>query len=228
VDELSLFVLAYNEAPNIEHTVLDCLATLPRLARRYELLIIDDGSTDRTNAIASELAGAHEHVRLVTHPQNSGWGNTQKTGFENSRYELVTYVPGDYQVRIDAVERMLPYTRGADIVIGTRRERKDYPARVRAAEFYNFTLRTMFGIKVRDIDSIKIVRKRVLDDIRIQSNSANVDVELIVRAHRRGYRIAEVDVPHYARTAGEQSGVSPRVMQRQLRELVPFWRRNIR
>ena len=226
--DISLFLMAYNEEHIIEFAVLECLKTLSRIARNYEVIIVDDGSSDRTRAISLELAQAHEHVRLIAHEKNLGVGCAQKTGYYNSKYDLITYVPGDYQVRMDAIEAMLPHIDDCDIVVGRRVNRQDYQARVRAAEFYNLTLRTMFGLKVRDIDSIKIIRKRVLDDIKIESSSANVDVELMVRAHRRGYRIKEVDVPHYASVGGQQTGVSPRVMQRQLRELIPFWLKNVK
>jgi len=228
VPNISLFLMVYNEEHIIEFAVLDCVKALSRITGKYEVIIVDDGSSDRTRAISLELAEAHEHVRLIAHEKNLGVGCAQKTGYYNSKYDLVTYVPGDYQVRVDAVEMMLPHIEDCDIVVGRRADRKDYRARVRAAEFYNFTLRTMFGLRVRDIDSIKIIRKRVLDDIEIDSSSANVDVELMVRAHRRGYRIKEVDVPHYASAGGEQTGVSPRVMQRQLRELIPFWLKNVK
>ncbi len=225
--DVSLFILAHNEAHTIEYAVLDCLATLRRVASEHEILIIDDGSTDDTNTVARALAEKYETVRVVTHPHNMGYGSAQKTGFRSATYEVVAYVPGDYQVRIDAIAAMLPCIAECDIVVGTRRDRQDGAGRVRAAHFYNFVVGLMFGLRIKDIDSVKVIRKTVLDSIALESGSANVDVELMVKAHRMGFRIEEIDIAHYPRTQGEASGTSLHVMSRQLKELIRFWLRPV-
>lgn len=225
---LSLFILAYNEETTLPATTGMAVEMLEsekkkRTIGQYEVILINDGSIDNTKNVCVSLAKKYPTVRVINHEHNKGFGGTQKTGYAAASHELVTYLPGDNQVRADAVQLMLPSITGtgagADLVVGRRRKRMDSWKRRATAGLYNAGLRLMFGLRVHDVDGIKIIRKQVLDAVAIESESANVDVELLVRAKKKGFRIVEVDVPHYPRTAGKSSGNNLRVVLRQFREL---------
>jgi dolichol-phosphate mannosyltransferase len=225
--ELSLLILAYNEQDNLNNAVEDCIKTLDRIVDKYEIIIIDDASKDRTYEFASKLVKKHKNLRLITHKKNKGFGSTQKTGFENSKYDLITYVPGDYQVRIDAVEKMLPVIDDCDIVASIRAKRQDPWNRRLAAKLYKLGLRVMFGLKLGDVDSIKLIKKKVIEKVKLESDSSNVDVELMVKAKSMGFKIREVEINHYPRIHGTPTGNNLKVIKRQFKDLLKLWWRYI-
>lgn len=225
---ISLFILAYNEEETLPTTTKMAVDLLDAVANKYEVIIIDDGSKDKTMDVCRQLAGTYRHVRVISHEKNKGFGGTQKTGYAAAKYEWVTYLPGDNQVRADAVGLMLPHIDQADVVVGRRRKRMDPWKRKLTAGLYNLGLRAMFGLRVHDVDGVKLIRKSVLDSVAIESESSNVDVELLVKAKKKGCRIVEVDTPHYPRVAGKSTGNNLKVVLRQFRELFRLWARQLR
>lgn len=224
---ISLFILAYNEEENITLTVELAIEFLSSRANKWEIILIDDHSSDNTLAVARSLKRRCPNMVVVRHHENRGYGRTQKTGFQLAKYDLVTYLPGDNQLRPDALEIMLDAmerTR-AGIIIGTRHKRQDSFRRLFLAGLYNFGLNLMFGLHLKDLDSVKIIRREVLDSIQLMSKSANVDVEFLVKAKRLGYKISEVAVPSYPRTAGLATGNNVLVVAKQFYELGRFWLR---
>lgn len=222
---ISLFILAYNEEENIPFTVELAAEFLSSRANKWEIILIDDHSSDRTLEVARSLKRRYPNIVIVHHHKNRGYGRTQKTGFRLAKYDLVTYLPGDNQLRPDALEIMLDAMKrtGTDIIIGTRHKRQDSFRRLFLAGLYNFGLNLMFGLHLKDLDSVKIIRREVIDSIQLMSKSANVDVEFLVKAKRLGYKIHEVTVPSYPRTAGLATGNNVRVVAKQFYELGRFW-----
>lgn len=224
---ISLFILAYNEEENIPLTVELATEFLASRANKWEIILIDDHSSDKTLDVARSLKRRYPNIVIVRHHENRGYGRTQKTGFLLAKYDLVTYLPGDNQLRPDALEIMLDTMERTrtDIIIGTRHRRQDSFRRLFLAGLYNFGLNLMFALHLKDLDSVKIIRKEVLDSIQLMSKSANVDVEFLVKAKRLGYKIREVAVPSYPRTAGLATGNNVRVVAKQFYELWRFWLR---
>ena len=226
VPAFSYFFPAHNEAENIESLVEEALATLPAMAERFEVIAVDDGSRDDTPAIADRLAAAHpDVVRVVHHPTNLGYGAALRSGFRAARYEIVGFTDGDRQFRVVDLGPLLERLGGPDppdAVAGFRLKRADPVIRLVYARFYRFALRVWFGLPLQDVDcACKVFRHSALEGVRLESGGAFLSAELFIKLRARRRRVAEVGVPHYARPAGQQSGASPKVVLRAVRD---FWR----
>ena len=229
---LSYFFPAHNEAENIEPLVAEALEELPRLADRFEIIGVDDGSTDATGAIADRWLREHPGVvRAVHHGVNQGYGAALRSGFGAARYPLVCFTDGDRQFRIadlglllDRMEQPTGLDRHVepDVVVGYRIKRADPPIRLAYARVYRACLRLFFGLHVRDVDcACKLFRREALEDIRLESGGAFLSAELLIKLRALRRIVVEVGVPHYPRTAGRASGADPRVVLRAVRD---FWR----
>jgi glycosyltransferase involved in cell wall biosynthesis len=225
VPELSFFFPAHNEEANLEALVDEALATLPDLASRFEVIAVDDGSRDRTPAIADELAKRHpDVVRAVHHPTNLGYGAALRSGFRASRYERIAFIDGDRQFKVADLARLterMAQSDSPDVVVGYRLKRADPPIRRWYARIYRLSNRVFFGVRVRDIDcACKLFKRQALEPIRVSSGGAFFTAEMLIKLRFEGRRIAEVGVPHYPRTAGSPTGAKPSVVLRAVRD---FW-----
>lgn len=234
VEALSYFFPAYDEADNIGALVEEALAELPRLAERYEIIAVDDGSRDGTGALADDLAAAHPGVvRVVHHHVNLGYGAAVRSGLAAARYPLVCFTDGDRQFRladlgrlVDRLHRSEAGGAGPDVVAGYRIKRADPAIRLAYARIYRASLRLFYGLRVRDPDcAFKLFRRKVLEGVQVESGGAFLSAELLIKIGQRGGRIAEQGVPHHPRTAGRASGARPRVVLRAVRD---FWSLRLR
>ena len=223
--DISLFYPMHNEEGNIREAVATALEVLPGIANDYEVIVVDDGSKDGTGAIADELAGKDGHVRAVHHPVNRGYGGALKTGFRESRFELVFFADGDNQFDLREISKLLERIDGCDLVVGRRVDRKDPFHRKLNAHAWNLLVRILFGLRVKDIDcAFKLIKKRVLDSFVLEADGAMISTELLVRAHEAGFVIEQVPVHHRERVAGEQSGANIKVIARAFKELFKLHR----
>jgi glycosyltransferase involved in cell wall biosynthesis len=230
VPRLSFFFPAHDEEANLEPLVEEALASLPPLARAFEIIIVDDGSRDETPVIADRLAAAHpDVVRVVHHSTNLGYGAALRSGFRAARHDLVAFTDGDRQFRVADLGRLiarLDEPDGPDVVVGYRIRRADPLVRTLYARAYRLANRTFFGLRVRDVDcACKVFRRAALDDLRVESGGAFFSAELLIKLRARGRAIAEVGVPHHPRTAGSATGARPAVVLRAVRD---FWRLRLR
>lgn len=229
VPTLSFFFPAHNEAENIEALVTEALAALPALADEFEIIAVDDGSKDVTPRIADRLAAEHPQVRVVHHAVNLGYGAALRSGFRAARHELVCFLDGDRQFRVEDLGRLLDRMSAddrPDVVVGYRLERADPPIRLAYARAYRLALRIFYGLPVRDPDcACKLFRRAALMGVRIESGGAFMSAELLIKLRGRGRQLVEVGVPHYPRTAGSASGANPKVVLRAIRD---FWRLRLR
>jgi len=225
VKELSFFFPAHNEEANLEALVDEALGALPELAEKFEIIAVDDGSRDRTPALADELAGKHPDVfRVVHHPTNLGYGAALRSGFGATRFGLIAFIDGDRQFRVADVARLTERFAAADapdVVVGYRIGRADPLIRRWYARIYHLSNRVFFGVRVRDIDcACKLFKREALVPVRISSGGAFFTAELLIKLRYEGRRLAEVGIPHYPRTAGSQTGAKPKVVLRAVRD---FW-----
>ena len=229
VEALSYFFPAHNEAENIEALVEEALEELPAIAERFEIIAVDDGSSDGTAEIADRLAEAHpDVVRAVHHPSNLGYGAAVRSGLAAARYPLVCFTDGDRQFRVADLARLTARLdepdgagRAPDVVAGYRIERADPAIRLAYARVYRAALRLFFGLAVRDPDcACKLFRRETLEGVRVKSEGAFLSAELLIKIEARGGHVVEQGVPHYPRTAGRASGADPRVVARAVRD---FW-----
>jgi glycosyltransferase involved in cell wall biosynthesis len=223
--DLSLVIPAYNEAGNLEEIVHQALGALPGLVSDFEVLVVDDGSTDGTSGLADRLAEKNERVRVVHHPHNLGYGQAQISGFRNARGELVALVPADNQFHIEDLARYLPLVKDADIVLGIRTRRQDTWLRKVVSRIFNFSMALIFGLRLKDINWVKLYKRRVLGAVDIECNGFAIDAEILVKAKSKGFRFAQVEVPHYPRRWGEPTGVNVRNILGTARELLWLWKK---
>lgn len=222
VHEISVVLPAFNEEPNIERVVRSCVAYLEERLPDYELLVVNDGSRDRTGEILNRLAGELPRLRPLHHPQNRGYGAALRTGFDAATKRFVFYMDGDGQFDIHDLDRLLPLATDEDhIVTGYRIERRDpFIRRLNAKLFGGWLVRVMLGVRVRDLNcAFKLIPKKVLDHLTLESPGALINAELYGRAVRQGFGIKEVGVHHYPREAGVQTGAHLSVIARAFYDL---------
>jgi glycosyltransferase involved in cell wall biosynthesis len=222
VTELSVVLPAYNEEPNVERVVREVARYLESLGLDYELLVVNDGSKDRTGEILEALVKEFPRLRPQHHPVNRGYGAALRTGFDAARKRFVFYMDGDGQFDIKDLALVLPLaTDEQHIVTGYRIERRDpFVRRLNAMLFGGFLVRIMLGVRVRDLNcAFKLIPKRVFESIQLESSGALINAELYGRAIRKGFGIKEVGVHHYPREAGVQTGAHLRVILRAFYDL---------
>ena len=225
---LSIVLPAYNEEENVEDAVTHVSEVAQSLDRAYEIILVNDGSSDRTGEIGRELEGRVPNFRLVEHYPNRGYGGALKAGFEAAEKDLITFFPGDAQFDFAEVTRLLEQLNeeNADIVCGYRVDRQDSFIRRLNGVGWNLVVRLFFGYLCRDIDcGFKLFRREVLDHVNIESDGAMIDTELLAGAKARGFEIAEAPLTHLPREAGEATGANLHVIVKAFQDLVRFRRR---
>ncbi len=223
---LSIFFPCHNEVQNIGPLVQRALEVAPRVAERFEIIIVDDGSTDGTAELADELARRHHAVRAVHNERNRGYGGALKRGFSEARMDYVFFTDGDGQFDVAELEKLVQKVGQADIICGFRIRRSDPFYRTINAKLYGAFIRLLFGLKLRDLDcAFKLIPRRVLEAIELESEGALISAELMAKARRAGFSYTEVGVHHYPRRYGEQSGAKLGVILRMFWEVFKLWRK---
>jgi glycosyltransferase involved in cell wall biosynthesis len=220
---ISLVLPAYNEAPNIEPMVAEATPALEANATEYEIIVVDDGSSDDTAAVTRRVMGSHPHVRLVQHPVNQGFGAAVFSGFTSAAKEWIFYTDADRQFVVSEIEKFVPYMDDADLIAGYRAPRRDPFMRVLYGKGWSMLCTLMFGYTVRDVDcAFKLFRREIIQELapQITSRGATFSIEWLARAKRAGYRFVELPVSHRPRVAGSQTGANIDVIVRAFRELV--------
>ena len=223
---ISAFFPAYNEEANVASMVERLRGVLPGVADDYEIIIVDDGSQDRTPEIADQLAAADPRVRVVHHAQNRGYGGALKSGFEASRKAYVFFTDGDGQFDVAEIAQLLPHLPHYDVVIGYRIHRAEGGLRRLNAGAWNLLVRRLFGIPSRDVDcAFKLFDRRVFDVVHPEAEGAMISTEILARTVRAGFRVTEVGVHHYPRRHGTPTGGNPLVIARAFYELFKLYRK---
>jgi glycosyltransferase involved in cell wall biosynthesis len=221
---LSLVLPAHNEEPNIRAVVEEAASVLPTAFTGYEVIVVNDGSKDRTLEIAQTLASENDHVRVVNHPVNRGYGAALTSGFNAATGDYIMFMDSDRQFDINDIHRLTPFVGEYDIVAGYRIKRNDPAHRLLNAAIFGMAVRLLFDIQVRDIDcAFKIMRSEVLKGINLESPGALINTEILAKAGVSGRTIYQVGVNHYPRLEGEQSGANMKVVVRAFREIIRLW-----
>lgn len=223
---LSVFFPCINEEGNVEDTVNKAEEVLRKLNLKYEIIVVDDGSTDRTGQIADKLAEKNPHIRVIHHQKNLGYGEALKSGFYNARYEAIVYTDGDGQFDFAEITKFLEKIDDCDLVIGYRIKRRDPFIRILFKEGWRMSLLAFFGLTLKDVDcGFKMVRRKVLEQIpHLESTrGAMINAELAIKTKVGGFKIAEVGVTHYPRTAGKPTGANLRVILKSYVDLLRLW-----
>jgi glycosyltransferase involved in cell wall biosynthesis len=222
--EISVIFPGYNEEENIGPTIRRSLEALRPLFERFEIIIVDDASKDRTGAMADALAAEHPEIRVIHNPVNVGQGESILIGFREARYDLVLHNAMDYPFDLRDLDKMLAVLDDADIIVAVRTRRAGYTMFRRFVSVSNITLlHLLFGLKLRDFNFVQLYRKSVLQSIPVQTRSTGfVTPELLIRANDMGYRIREVVCGYLPREKGVAT-VTTKVLRRSLQDVLTFW-----
>ncbi len=227
ITALSVFFPAYNEEENITKTVTEAEKILKKVVNKYEIIIVDDGSGDRTGEIAQELALGNPLIRVVTHSPNRGYGAALKSGYSASRYSWVAFTDADGQFDFGEIKKFLPYTAKADLIVGYRLRRADSLPRKIFTFGWALIARILLGLEVKDYScGFKLIKKAVFEAVQPLVGEEKVtQIELLIKAKRLGFKIVEVGVHHYPRVAGQQTGANIKVVFRSILDLIKLWRK---
>lgn len=221
---VSVILPAYNEGDNILSIIIKSREVLSGYFKDWEIIVVDDGSKDNTRYIVEKVSQEDRRIRIISHVKNVGYGGALRTGFRNSRYNLIFFTDSDSQFDMEEIRSLLPYLEQSDMVAGYRIRRADPMHRLLNAWLYNWLVKVIFRIKIRDVNcAFKFIKRDVLDAVSLESNGALINAELLYKARKKGFRILETGVHHYPRKTGSQTGARPVVVFKMFFELLK-WR----
>jgi glycosyltransferase involved in cell wall biosynthesis len=227
INELSIFFPFWNEEENIEKVIENAKRVADEVARKWEIIMVDDGSDDNTLKIAERLAKGDGRLKVVTHQPNRGYGAALSAGFENAQYTYVVFTDGDMQFDFSEVTKFIDKIGNADLVIGYREKRRDTMLFKRLLLMYLLKVwdKMLFNFSFRDIDcAFKLFRKEAVKQLLpIRSQGAMVSTEILAKAKRKKMKVVEVGVTHYPRLVGHQSGANVPVVVRAVLESFILW-----
>ncbi len=224
IDSISVFFPAYKEDTNIRHAVLQAKHVLDKIANKYEIIVIDDGSKDNTASIVRSLMKTDPSLHLIQHKKNKGYGAALISGFYGAHYPWIAFTDSDGQFDFSEITSFIQKQRKtkADLVIGYYKKRKVPFYRIVNSRIWELIIFLMFGLSVRDIDcGFKLVSKKVIDRIpRLEAQrGAFISTELLVKAKLFGFKIIEIPVTHYERKAGSATGSNIHVIISSFKDL---------
>ncbi len=224
---ISLFFPAWNEEDYVERAVTRAMDVLPRLTDDFEIIVVNDASTDRTQEIAEGLAAKIPQLRVITHPVNLKLGGAMRTGLSASTKDIVVYSDIDLPWDLRELERSLHLMEylEADMICAFRFDRtSEGPKRIIYSFVYNMLIRSLFDINIKDVNfSFKVMHRRVLEAIELKSLGSFIDAELVVKAIRKGFRVFQMGVDYFPRTRGVSTLASPSVIMKMVRELAELY-----
>jgi len=222
--KISIVYPMYNEEDNIHRAVQMAQKELGLAADGdYEIVIVDDASTDRTGQIAEELAAADPRIKPVHHPFNRKLGGSIRTGLANSTGDIVIYMDADIPCDLAHAHDALPKFEQADVVVGYRTNRHEGVLRWLYTRVYNLLVRAFLKVQVRDVNCpFKLFKREVVDTLRLRSEGSFIDAEMLAEAQRLGYTIEQIPVEFIPRQAGESTLARPSVIVKIMREFAQY------
>lgn len=230
IDKLSVFLPIFNEEANVKNVVFATRKVLQDVADEWELIIVDDGSTDGSPKLIKELAESDPKIRVVTHKENEGYGATISSGLYESKHPWIAFTDSDGQFNFAEITDFLAKRResDADLVIGYYKKRRVSAFKIITSKLWEFMVFILFGLKVRDIDcGFKLISKKVIDTIPTleSKRGAFVSSELLIKARRAGFKIVEIPVTHYPRLKGAGTGRNINVIVKSFIDLLRLWKK---
>lgn len=213
LSSISAFFPCFNEEKNVAPLVDNLKKVLPQVAEVYEIIIINDGSSDRTGEVAEALAKKTHLVRVVHHPTNLGYGSSIRSGFEAARYDWIFFTDGDQQFDVGQLKDFIPYTGKSPAVIGYRQKRADGLLRTVNARLFKLFIDSLFRLRVKDIDcAFKLLKTDMVKSTPLHTTGAMISSELLYRLKKRGVKFVQLPVKHYPRIYGTPTGNNPKVV----------------
>ncbi len=221
IRSLSIFLPAYNESENISKSVNALIRAIPD-SISFELIVVDDGSTDSTPQIVRNLIKNNDKIRLIRHRKNMGYGSAIATGLRASKKEWIFFADSDAQFDYRQIKKFINASNNYDMVIGYREKRADPFVRKLNSNIYNLCVKIIYRFWVKDVNcAFKLVKREVYENIKpIGSKGALVSAEIIIKAKRKKYNILELPVRHLPRKKGVQTGANIKVILRSFKEII--------
>ncbi len=213
---LSVFFPAYNDSGTIASLVITALQSAPKLTPDYEVIVVNDGSSDSTAQILNELARVYPQLKVVTHEVNRGYGGALRSGFATATKDVIFYTDGDAQYDPSEIELLWPKMGpGVDLVNGYKISRSDPWHRIVIGRIYHHTVKMMFGLGVRDVDcDFRLFRRSIFERVHLEKSSGVICLEMMKKIQDAGFHIVEVPVHHYHRAHGKSQFFNfPRVIR---------------
>jgi glycosyltransferase involved in cell wall biosynthesis len=222
---ISAFFPCYNDGGTIASMVALMDWTLRKLTDDYEIIVIDDGSSDHSRKILKELEARYDRLRVIMHEKNRGYGGALKTGFSSATKELIFYTDGDFQYDVSEITRLLPEMKeDIDVVNGYKIHRSDPLHRKIIGRTYHWIMKSMFGFKIRDVDcDFRLIRSSVFDKVKLEHNSGVICVEMVKKIQDAGFHFAEVPVHHYFRSYGRSQFFNLKRVFRVGKDILRLW-----
>lgn len=228
--EISVVFPAYNEEATLTETLDRALEALDELFEDFEVIVVDDASTDRTAALLEDYAHGHAQVKVLRNERNAGAGSSMLRGMRAAKCELVVNNAMDYPFDLRDLDKMCSRLQAADVVVAARTGRPGYTVYRRLLSFVNrCLLQLLFRLPVTDCNFVQLYRRRVLESAEFDSRSAGfLPAEMLVRARDQGFRTTEVPITYHPRKAGTSVMGHPRVVWRSLHDMFTFWAKRMR
>ncbi len=228
IEELSVFFPCYNEEKNIKLTVDKAVKVLEKTAKKWEIIIVDDGSKDKTGEVALKIQKKYPNIKIVTHHPNRGYGAAFKSGLYNAKYQWIAFTDSDGQFDFSEIKNFISIQKKskADIVIGYYIDRKVSKAVIISSKIWELIVFILFGLKVKDIDcGFKFINKKVVETIpKLEAErGAFISSEFLIKAKKAGFKIVEIGVHHYPRTEGQATGRQFKVILKSFSDLFRLW-----
>ena len=222
--DISLFFPVYRDEKTVRQVAQKALLVLAEEATRYEVLIIDDGCPNGSGVIADELAAENEHVRVIHHEVNRGYGAAVRTGLEGARYEWVCFTDGDDEYDVFDLKKLMALRDYYDLII-TFRYRKVYSGfRIFVSWVYNCVVRLLFRTPYRDISTgLRLIRKSLVEQLELVSPSPFIGAEITIKTMLKGYRVGEVGIQTFPREFGRGASVTPRNIVATIRDMLRIY-----
>lgn len=226
IDTLSVFFPAFNEEENITATITKANEILSGLSlKNYEIIVVNDGSKDKTAEIVKNLEKVNKHISLVSHEVNKGYGEALKTGFKAAKYPWVAFADADGQFDFGEITKLMDETDRADYILGYRLRRADPFVRIFFNMVWIIGARILFDFPSRDYScGFKLIKKSAFDaTLPLQAGEKVTQIEMLVKAKKLGFKFAEVGVHHYPRQFGKSTGGNLIVVFKSYLDLVKLW-----
>ncbi|QQG47022.1 MAG: glycosyltransferase family 2 protein [Candidatus Woesebacteria bacterium] len=230
ISNLSVFFPAYNEEENIKNTVEKAKKLLQKISDNWEIIIINDGSSDKTEKISKKLVNEDKKIKLITHSPNRGYGAAVKSGLYNSKYDWIAFTDSDGQFDFSEITNFIEKQResNADLVVGYYKKRQVSKFKIITSKMWELAVFLLFGLKVHDIDcGFKLISKNVIDKIpKLESErGAFISSEFLIKAKKSGFKIVEIPVTHFPRTKGTGTGRNIDVIIKSFLDLFHLWQK---
>ena len=222
---LSIFFPCYNDAGTIPTMVIRAAQTARELTDDFEIIVLDDGSHDDSVQVLQEVQCAIAQLRVIEHDQPSGYGGNVRAGIAASTKEWVFYTDGDAQYDVRELKLLVEALQpGTDVVNGWKIKRQDPLHRIVIGLAYQYFVKLIFGLTIRDVDcDFRLMRRSIFDVVQLESVTGTITFEMVKKIQDAGFKFAEVPVHHYYRQyGGSQFFNFPRVA-RTLVALVGWW-----